>query len=91
MSVSLSGVCSVLFPCFFSVVSTSAIDCLESVGSEMTYYYVEFEVKPYSLILSKTRLSVLHFVAESMGLVSVDLTQLAPTADILYEIVRIDS
>ena len=34
---------------------------------------------------------MLHSVADSMGLVSVDLTQSAPKADILYEIMRIDS
>ena len=43
--------------CLFLVVSTSAIDCLERLVSEMTYY-VEWDVKPYTLTHSLTHLSL---------------------------------
>ena len=43
-------VCVVL--CLFLVVSTSAIDCLERLISEMTYY-VKLDVKPYTLTHSR--------------------------------------
>ena len=41
----VSGLCSVVFDCFL-VVSTSAIDCLERLVSDMTYYVSSGTLNP---------------------------------------------